>query len=68
MTGVILFVKIIPCFFFFYFHFQHISKELLTSNIRAFLIKYGIMKIKDQTIQTSIFVATEKKLIRTCSI
>ena len=30
---------------FFFFHFQYISRELLTSNINVFLSTYDVMKL-----------------------
>ena len=48
--------------FLFFFHFQRISKELLTSNICAFLIKYDIMKIKDENSSKKYFYCNRKEV------
>lgn len=49
--------------FFFFFHFQYISRELLTSNINVFLSTYDVMKL-DQNEKKKYFLLTEKKLVK----
>ena len=49
--------------FFFFFHFQYISRELLTSNINVFLSTYDVMKL-DQNEKKKNFLLTEKKLVK----
>ena len=49
--------------FFVFFHFQYISRELLTSNINVFLSTYDVMKL-DQNEKKKNFLLTEKKLVK----
>ena len=56
-------IKHVKGFFFFFFHFQYISRELLTSNINVFLSTYDVMKL-DQNEKKKYFLLTEKKLVK----